>query len=99
MLSIALLGNVLITRVRDGLLDAKVTAAQDEAANGTRTMQEAIDSADQSDPGAYDTLVPDLVRQLSRGGGAAWLGGAAAASISDASFRGSATQPRENRAD
>jgi two-component system sensor histidine kinase MtrB len=71
VLAIAVLGNVLITRVRDGLLDAKVAAAQDEAANGTRTMQEAIDSADQSDPGAYDTLVPDLVRQLSRGGGAA----------------------------
>jgi two-component system sensor histidine kinase MtrB len=69
VIAIALLGNVLITQVRDGLLDGKVQAALDEAATGTRTSQEAFDSADRSEPAVYDTLVPDLVRQLSRGGG------------------------------
>ncbi len=71
MIAIAVLGNVLITRVRDGLLDAKVQAALDEAGNGARTSQEALDSADRSESGVYDTLVPDLVRQLARGGGPA----------------------------
>ena len=66
-----MLGNVLITRVRDGLLETKVQAAVDEAANGARTTQEAFDSADVSEVNVYDTLIPDLVRQLSRGGGSA----------------------------
>ena len=69
IIAIALLGNVLITQVRDGLLDGQRQAALDEAATGTRTSQEAFDSADRSEPAVYDTLVPDLVRQLSRGGG------------------------------
>ncbi len=71
VLAIAVLGNVLITQVRDGLLRTKVQAALDEAGNGVRTSQEALDSADQSEADVYDTLVPDLVRQLARGGGPA----------------------------
>ena len=71
VLAIAVLGNVLITRVRDGLLDVKVQAALEEAGNGARTSQEALDSADRSEGAVYDTLVPDLVRQLARGGGPA----------------------------
>ena len=71
LLAIALLGNVLITQVRDGLLRARLQTALDEAANGARTSQEALDSADRSAPDVFDTLVPDLVRQLSRGGGPA----------------------------
>ncbi|HVD27940.1 MAG TPA: hypothetical protein VNC79_05500, partial [Mycobacteriales bacterium] len=73
LIAILLLGNILITRVRDGLLDSKKQATLDEAANGARTAQEAFDSADRSQPDVYDTLVPDLVRQLSRGGGTAGL--------------------------
>ena len=71
LIAILVLGSILITRVRDGLLDSKRQAALEEAANGTRTSQEAFESADRSQPDAYDTLVPDLVRQLSRGGGPA----------------------------
>ncbi len=71
LLAIAVLGNVLISQVRDGLLRTKVASSLDEAANGARTSQEALDSADRSAPDVFDTLVPDLVRQLSRGGGSA----------------------------
>ena len=71
VIAIAVLGNVLIGQVRDGLLDAKVEAALDEAATGVRTAQEAFDAADSSEADVYDTLVPDLVRQLARGGGPA----------------------------
>ena len=70
LVAILALGNVLVTRVRDGLLDARVDAALAEASTDTRTAQEAFDSADRSVEGVYDTLVPDLVRQLSRSGGA-----------------------------
>jgi two-component system, OmpR family, sensor histidine kinase MtrB len=70
LVAIMVLGNSLITRVRDGLLDAKVTASLVEASTGGRTAQEAFDSADRSEaPAVYDTLVPDLVRTLSRAGG------------------------------
>ncbi len=69
LVAIMVLGNILITEVRDGLLDAKVQASLAEASTGARTSQEAFDSADRSEPGVYDTLVPDLVRQLSSGGG------------------------------
>ncbi len=71
LIAIAVLGTVLMTRVRDGLLESKVQAALDEGSTGARSSQEALNSADVSEPGAYDTLVPDLVRQLARGGGAA----------------------------
>ena len=69
LLAILLLGNVLVTRVRDGLLDDRRQASLAEASTGLRSAQEAFDSADRSEPGVYDTLVPDLVRQLARGGG------------------------------
>ena len=69
LIVILVLGNVLITRVRDGLLRDKVQASLAEAGVGSRTSQEAIDSADRSEVGVYDRLVPDLVRQLSKGGG------------------------------
>ena len=71
VIAIAVLGNVLMTQVRDGLLDTKRQAALEEAGNGVRTSQEALDSADRSESDVYDTLVPDLVRQLARGGGPA----------------------------
>jgi two-component system sensor histidine kinase MtrB len=70
LIAIMVLGSVLITRVRDGLLDAKQQTSLAEATTGTRISQEAFDAADRSEgPGVYDTLVPDLVRQLSKGGG------------------------------
>jgi len=69
LVAILLLGNVLVTQVRDGLLDDRRQASLAEASTGLRTAQEAFDSADRSEPGVYDTLVPDLVRQLARGGG------------------------------
>jgi len=69
LLAILLLGNVLVTQVRDGLLDDRRQASLAEASTGLRTAQEAFDSADRSEPGVFDTLVPDLVRQLARGGG------------------------------
>ncbi len=71
VIAIAVLGNVLMTQVRDGLLDTKRQAALEEAGSGVRTSQEALDSADRSESDVYDTLVPDLVRQLARGGGPA----------------------------
>ncbi|MGH8894411.1 MAG: MtrAB system histidine kinase MtrB [Actinomycetes bacterium] len=68
-MAIMVLGNILITRVRDGLLDAKRQVSLAEASAGTRTSQEAFDSADRSEGVAvYDVLVPDLVRTLSKGG-------------------------------
>ena len=70
LIAILVLGNVLVTRVRDGLLETKRSSALAEAATGTRTAQEAFAAADRSVDGAYDTLVPDLVRQLSRSSGA-----------------------------
>ena len=69
LIAILLLGNILVTQVRDGLLDDRRQASLAEASTGLRSAQEAFDSADRSEPGVYDTLVPDLVRQLARGGG------------------------------
>ncbi|MGZ4470263.1 MAG: MtrAB system histidine kinase MtrB, partial [Nocardioidaceae bacterium] len=68
---IAVLGNFLLNRVADGLLEAKVQAALAEAATGSRSAQEAFDSADRTDPTVYETLVRDLVKRLSNGGGPA----------------------------
>jgi two-component system sensor histidine kinase MtrB len=68
---IAVLGSVLVSRIAHGLLDAKVQAALADAATGSRTAQEALDSADRTDPAVYETLVPDLVRRLAKGGGPA----------------------------
>jgi two-component system sensor histidine kinase MtrB len=69
IVAIMVLGNVLMSSVRDGLLDAKVSSSLAEASTGSRTAQEAFDSADRSEaPSVYDILVPDLVRSLSRGG-------------------------------
>ena len=68
---ITVLGSFLVNRVADGLLDAKVQAALAEAATGGRSAQEAFDSADRTDPTVYETLVRDLVRRLSTGGGPA----------------------------
>jgi two-component system sensor histidine kinase MtrB len=70
LVAILVLGNALISQVRDGLLDAKVDTSLSDASTGTRTAQEAFDSADRTESGAYDVLVPDLVRTLSKGGGA-----------------------------
>ena len=67
LIAILVLGNVLISRVRDGLLEDRLQASLAEASTGVRTAQETFDSADRSEPGVYDTLVPDLVRQLARG--------------------------------
>jgi len=69
LVTILALGNVLVSRVQDGLLEAKRSSALAESSTGTRTAQEAFDSADRSADGVFDTLVPDLVRQLSRGSG------------------------------
>ena len=69
---IAVLGNILLTRVRDGLLDDKVQAALIEAASGSATAQESFDSADRASGEAdYDTLSRDIVFRLSSAGGAA----------------------------
>jgi two-component system, OmpR family, sensor histidine kinase MtrB len=69
---IAVLGNVLLTRVRDGLLDDKVQAALTEAASGTSAAQESFNSADRASGEAdYDTLSRDIVFRLSSGGGPA----------------------------
>jgi len=69
LIAVLALGSILVTRVRDGLLDAKRASALAESTSGTRTAQEAFDSADRSVQAVFDTLVPDLVRQLSRGDG------------------------------
>ncbi len=72
---IVILGNVLLARVADGLLDAKVQAALTEAADGARSAQEAFESADRTDPEIYATLTQDLVGRLSTGGGPAGVNG------------------------
>ncbi|MGH8970502.1 MAG: MtrAB system histidine kinase MtrB, partial [Actinomycetes bacterium] len=74
-LVIAILGNILIARIADGLLDAKVQAALAEAASGAHNAQESFDSADRTDPEAYDTLTTDIVQRLSTGGGPAGANG------------------------
>jgi two-component system, OmpR family, sensor histidine kinase MtrB len=72
ILVIAVLGNVLLTRVRDGLLNDKVQAALTEAASGTTTAQESFNSADRASGEAdYDTLSRDIVFRLSSAGGPA----------------------------
>ena len=71
LVAILVLGHVLVTRVRDGLLEAKIDPALTEASTGARTAQEAFDSADRGQAGVFDVLVPDLVRQLARSSGAA----------------------------
>ena len=63
LIAVLALGSILVTRVRDGLLDAKRASALAESTSGTRTAQEAFDSADRSVQSVFDTLVPDLVRQ------------------------------------
>ena len=68
---IAVLGNFLVNRVADGLLEAKVQAALAEAASGSRSAQDAFDSADRTDPTVFETLVPQIVRRLSTPGGPA----------------------------
>jgi two-component system sensor histidine kinase MtrB len=69
---IAVLGNVLLTRVRDGLLNDKVQAALAEAASGSATAQESFNSADRTSGEAdYDTLSRDIVFRLSSAGGPA----------------------------
>ena len=55
---IAVLGNILLTRVRDGLLDDKVQAALIEAASGSATAQESFDSADRASNGQEKELAP-----------------------------------------
>jgi two-component system, OmpR family, sensor histidine kinase MtrB len=67
---IAGLGNVLLARVRDGLLEAKVQAALAEAAGGATTAQESFTSADRSSTD-YDTVAHDIVTRLSSAGGPA----------------------------
>ena len=70
LLTILVLGNVLVSSVRDGLLEAKVTAVLAESSTGTSTAQQALSSADRAaGPSIYDTLLPDLVRSLGRSGG------------------------------
>ncbi|MDQ1627645.1 MAG: two-component system, OmpR family, sensor histidine kinase MtrB [Actinomycetota bacterium] len=67
---IAALGSVVLARVRDGLLDAKVQAALAEASNGTTAAQDAFRSADRSSTD-YDTVAHDIVTRLSSAGGPA----------------------------
>ena len=70
LLVILVLGTFLLDRVESGLLDAKVQAALAEAATGSRTAQDAFDSADRTDPTVYETVLRDLVDRLASAGGA-----------------------------
>ena len=63
---IALIGDFLVDRIAQGLLDAKVEAALDASLRGARTAQESFDNADLSDRAVLSTLSGDLVSQLSR---------------------------------
>ena len=68
LITILVLGNVLVTRVRDGLLEAKRDAVLAASTSGARTAQQQVSSADRGQGiSTYDTLLPDLVRQLGRG--------------------------------
>lgn len=68
---IAVLGDFLVDRIAQGLLDAKVEAALDESLGGTRFAQDSFDNADRSDRSVYSTLSRDLVNQLASNSGAA----------------------------
>jgi two-component system sensor histidine kinase MtrB len=63
---IALIGDFLVDRIAQGLLDAKVDAALDVSLGGARTAQESFDNADLSDRAVLSTLSGDLVSALSR---------------------------------
>ena len=63
---IALIGDFLVDRIAQGLLDAKVDAALDVSLSGARTAQESFDNADLSDRAVLSTLSGDLVTALSR---------------------------------
>jgi len=63
---IALIGDFLVDRIAQGLLDAKVEAALDASLGGARSAQESFDNADLSDRAVLSTLSGDLVSQLSR---------------------------------
>ena len=68
---IALIGDFLVDRIAQGLLDAKVDAALDVSLGGARTAQESFDNADLSDRAVLSTLSGDLVSALSRTTGSA----------------------------
>jgi two-component system, OmpR family, sensor histidine kinase MtrB len=86
---IAVLGNVLLTRVRDGLLNDKVQAALAEAASGSTTAQESFNSADRTSGEAdYDTLSRDIVFRLSSAGGPAGANDVALLPAADVSKAG-----------
>jgi two-component system sensor histidine kinase MtrB len=70
---VALLGTYLVDRIRDGLLDAKVSAALVEASAGAQDAQKEFDDADRTDPSSITSLAIQVVNRLAGGGGPAGL--------------------------
>lgn len=65
------LGGALVTRITDGLLNAKVEAALSEAAGAAQQAQTRLDAVDREDPLAVATVVDQVVVLLASSGGVA----------------------------
>jgi two-component system sensor histidine kinase MtrB len=64
ILVVAVLGQVLVDRVRSGLLDSKERQSLDAARAGLSQAQAIVDAADPTDPASLTLLVDDVVAQL-----------------------------------
>jgi two-component system sensor histidine kinase MtrB len=73
LIVVALLGQFLIGRIRDGLIDSKTDAALVEAAAGAQSAQKEFEEADRTDPSSLILLVDQVVSRLATGGGPAGL--------------------------
>jgi two-component system, OmpR family, sensor histidine kinase MtrB len=68
---VALLGQLVLARVRDGLLTAKVESSLAQANSGFRSAQARLDTAAQTDPANIGQLLTELVTELKSQAGTA----------------------------
>jgi two-component system sensor histidine kinase MtrB len=68
---VALLGQLVVARVRDGLLTAKVESALAQANTGFRAAQTRLDAAGETDPGNVGQLLTEVVTELKAQAGTA----------------------------
>jgi two-component system, OmpR family, sensor histidine kinase MtrB len=61
---VVLVGAVLLDRIRDGLLDAKVQASVAEASAGVETAQRLVDASDQVEPSGAAQLIDQIAVTL-----------------------------------
>ena len=68
LIVIAVLGQLLVGRIADGLLEAKIEASLVEARAGLTQAQAQVAASDRSDPIADDRLVDQIAVQLANRG-------------------------------